>query len=257
MNLPLTAPFNRLAMTAAALTLLSIANATACESPCNPIAPPADSYAMPAEPSEPSWIFRRSTFTNDPRTGARVAQYMRTPPVEPLDDPRAITSRYTRRRTNLRGTNGSFDTYYEVQNWGNGRGGLDAEWERFHDAWQDSFLQGGYFNQGPWGWGNQRPWQWGGHPGGWGPGNGPWQPNWGAPGVGFPGNGFPGGGFGPGPGYGGPGPGYAPDQGAYPPGYGQSLYHHGGVQGQSGHGSNGHVSNHDANQNGPQSRDSH
>ena len=49
-------------------------------------------------------------------------------------------------RTNLRGTDGSIDTYYEVQAWGNGRGGIDAEWERFHDAWKESYLQNGYFN---------------------------------------------------------------------------------------------------------------
>lgn len=141
-------------------------------------------------PDEPSWIFRRSTFTNDPETGARVAQYMRKPPVEPLDDPRAVTSRYTRRRTNLRGIDGSFDTYYEVQSWGNGRGGLDAEWERFHDAWLDSSLQGGYYNQGSWGWGGNPGWGWGGHPGGWGWGG--WnQPGFTSPG-GFPGGGFPG-----------------------------------------------------------------
>ena len=100
-----------------------------------------------ADDSQPSWIFRRSTYTHDPETGARVAQYMRTPPVEPLDDERIVTSRYRRSRTNLRGTDGSIDTYYEVQAWGNGRGGIDAEWERFHDAWKESYLQNGFYNQ--------------------------------------------------------------------------------------------------------------
>jgi hypothetical protein len=128
----------------------------------------------------PSWIFRRSTYSHDPYTGARVAQYMRTPPVEPLDDERLVTSRYRRSRTNLRGTNGSRDTYYEVQAWGNGRGGIDAEWERFHDAWKESYLSGGYYNQGP-GYG---PW-------GIAPGFGGF-PGYGLPGFGFPpGYGFP------------------------------------------------------------------
>ena len=36
-----------------------------------------------------------------------------------------------------------------MQAWGNGRGGIDAEWERFHDAWKESYLQNGYYNQGP------------------------------------------------------------------------------------------------------------
>jgi hypothetical protein len=129
----------------------------------------------------PSWIFGRSSYTHDPYTGARVAQYMRTPPVEPLDDPRLVTSRYRRSRTVLRGANGSVDTYYEVQAWGNGRGGIDAEWERFHNAWKESYLSGGY-NQspgGPWGYG-------GGYPAnGYGPGYGAGYPGYGLPGHGF------------------------------------------------------------------------
>ena len=45
--------------------------------------------------------------------------------------------------------NGSFDTYYEVQAWGNGRGGIDAEWERFHDAWKESYLKAASTTKGP------------------------------------------------------------------------------------------------------------
>jgi hypothetical protein len=150
-------------------------SARAEEGPC---------FTCPAgETASPSWIFRRSTYSHDPYTGARVAQYMRTPPVEPLEDERLVTSRYRRSRTNLRGTDGSRDTYYEVQAWGNGRGGIDAEWERFHDAWKESYLSGGYYNQGA-GYG---PW-------GFAPGFG------GFPGYGFPSYGFP-------PGYGHPQPG--------------------------------------------------
>jgi hypothetical protein len=157
--------------------------------------------ACVADESQPSWIFRRGTYTHDPATGARVAQYMRTPPVEPLEDERNVTSRYRRITTNLRGTNGSQDTTYEVQAWGNGRGGLDAEWERFHSAWKESYLQGGYSNGPVWnngwngGWNNgwNGPWNngWGGNGGwgqGWGPGNGPgnWGPNGPGPNHGGP-----------------------------------------------------------------------
>ncbi len=147
---------------------------------------PCDTCVQPsfvAEDAPPSWIFRRSTYTHDPYTGARVAQYARLPAIEPLEDERLVTSRYHRTRTNLRGTDGSSETYYEVQSWGNGRGGIDAEWERFHDAWKESILQGGYYNQGP-GYGNGYPGQFG--YGGYGAYGGPRY------GYGYPGNGYPG-----------------------------------------------------------------
>ncbi len=100
-----------------------------------------------ATANPPSWVFARSTYTHDPATGARVAQYQRVSPIEDLDDPRMVTSRYRRIRTTLRGADGSVDSTYEVQNFGNGRGGLDAEWERFHDAWRQSLLTGSYYYQ--------------------------------------------------------------------------------------------------------------
>jgi hypothetical protein len=59
-----------------------------------------------------------------------------------------VTSGYRRVRTNLAGPDGSLDSYYGVSSYGNGLGGLDAQWERFHDAWRQSFTAGGsYFNQ--------------------------------------------------------------------------------------------------------------
>jgi hypothetical protein len=185
--------------------------------PCAP-APPSYVAECDAVDAPPSWIFRRSTYSHDPYTGARVAQYMRTPPVEPLDDERMVTSRYNRKRTNLRGADGSFETYYEVQHWGNGRGGLDAEWERFHDAWKESILSGGYYNQssgyGPWGFG-------GGH------------------GLGYPGFGFPGYGFPPGHYYGQPsfGGGW---QGHHGQGFQHGGGHHGGGYNGGGHGHGPH-----------------
>ena len=183
----LLSPARRVAVAAGALSVFAcITQMAAAEAvPCPPDAPcGVATYAVNAAPS---WIFNRGTYTHDPYTGARVAQYMRTPPVEPLDDERLVTSRYRRSRTNLRGANGSVDTYYEVQAWGNGRGGIDAEWERFHDAWKESYLQGGYYNQGP---AYGGPWGYGGGNGGSGYG------------YGYPGYGFPGHGYG-GPGYGG------------------------------------------------------
>src|SRR2546430_6419489 len=88
----------------------------------------------------------------------------------------------------MRGTDGSQETYYDVQSWGNGRGGIDAEWERFHDAWKESILQGGYYNQGP-GYGNGYPGQFGNGYGGpgFGYGNGGPGDGYGNPGYGYPG----------------------------------------------------------------------
>ena len=186
------------------LLISIVSSGSAQPAPCEAEMPGGDvlypSYAT--LPAQPSWVFARSTYTHDPFTGARVAQYQRLPAIEPLDDPRMITSRYRRVRTNLRGTDGSIDSTYEVQNWGNGRGGLDAEWERFHDAWKESYLTGGFYNQSPSFGGGHPGWGWGG----------------GFPQGGFPGGGFPNGGYGfPGQGQGG----WMPNQG-FPPGHGPS-----------------------------------
>ena len=161
---------------------------------------------------EPGWIFHRSTFTNDPTTGARVAQYERKPPVEPLDDQRNVTSSYRRTRTNLRGLDGSYDDSYQVQAWGNGRGGLDAEWQMFNDVWKESILSGSYYNGPAYG------------PYGFGGGNG-----YGSRGYGFGGTGFGNGGWGS------SGPG--PTQGEWGPGNGggpEGLPSGGGWQGGNG-----------------------
>ena len=183
-----------------AITFNCSTMANACPAPCRTCAPPAVAQATYlAEDSQPSWIFRHSTYSHDPTTGVRVAQYQRIAPVEPLDDERNVTSRYRRIQTNQRGTDGSTDTTYEVQAWGNGRGGLDAEWERFHDAWKESYIQGGNFNQGP-GW-NGNGWN-GPNNGNWNNGNwnGPWNNGngWNGGGNWGPGNG--GGNWGPQPG---------------------------------------------------------
>lgn len=146
-------------------------------------------FANASTADGPSWIFRRSQYSHDPATGARVAQYSPIPAVEPLADPRAITSVYRRSRSELRGADGSADSYYQVQSYGNGRGGLDAEWERFHDAWKESYTSGGYYRSGGYragGYGYGQPGR-----GGYGtPGYG--SPNYGGGyGYGTPGFGYP------------------------------------------------------------------
>jgi hypothetical protein len=215
-DLPMNAAF-RLSCVAIAMGLVSVA--TANEAPCALCETPCAQRTCVVQDGPPSWIFRRSNYTHDPETGARVAQYQRLPAIEPLDDERLVTSRYHRTRTNLRGTGGSQETYYEVQSWGNGRGGIDAEWERFHDAWKESYLQGGFYNQGP-GYGNGYPGQFGyGAPG---YGNG-------YQGYGFPGNGFPGAGFNQGP--------YWGNQGQW---QGNNGHDHHGDHGDDHHGDGGH-----------------
>ncbi len=132
--------------------------------------------AAPFVPQADSWIFAKGRYTHDPATGARVAQYDEIEPVEPLPDQRLISSGYSRSRTVLRGADGSADSYYRVQSYGNGRGGMDAEWERFHDAWRGSTVAGGAFagaapfgfggfGFGPYGGGGNGPGFPGGHPG--------------------------------------------------------------------------------------------
>src|SRR6476646_6804030 len=178
-------PMNAFSSQSIVLTMVVAAVAGASEARCArcamPAGPRAERVCTSDDDEQPSWIFRRSTYTHDPYTGARVAQYQRLPAIEPLEDERLVTSRYHRVQTNLRGTNGSSESYYDVQAWGNGRGGIDAEWERFHNAWKESYLQGGFYNQGT-GFGNGYPNQFGnGGFGGTGFG-------FGYPGYGFPGN---------------------------------------------------------------------
>jgi len=199
----------RLLLAAAIVAVVMLRRADAAEAPC-----PAPAPEVKA-PCVDSWIFMRGRYTHDPATGARVAQYAMKPPVEPLDDPRAVTSGYSRNRVVLRGADGSVDTYYRVTNFGNGRGGLDAEWERFHDAWRGSTVAGGQYqvNYPPFGYpGFATPWG-GGWRGGGHDGGGQWQ----GPGGGGQWQGpdrWRGHGWQYGPGYG-----YGPDYG-YGPGYG-------------------------------------
>jgi len=135
-------------MAAAIVAALLMTDARAAE--CGCASPPSQvANNSAAQPQAESWVFARSRYTHDPDTAGRVAQYAMKPAVEPLPDPRAVTSGYTRTRIVERGADGSANTTYRVQSYGNGRGGLDAEWERFHDAWRGSTLGGGNFQTFP------------------------------------------------------------------------------------------------------------
>ncbi len=181
-----------LALSAAFLICNLVPRATASDADCLPqgvtfVVAPATSAVVETPQPALSWVFKRSTFTNDPMTGARVAQYARKDPVEPLDDQRLVTSSYRRTRTVNNGRNGSIDTSYQVQAWGTGGGELGAQWQMFNDVWKEAILSGSFYNgtqaYGPWGhggpgqggpgWGGG--WQGGGgwNGGGWYPGQGP------------------------------------------------------------------------------------
>jgi hypothetical protein len=195
-------PHSRLALAfSAALTLSTfLRSAVACDAgymPCSVSLVPAPAPQLEAAPLESpqaklSWVFKRSTYTNDPITGARVGQYARIEPVEPLDDQRAVTSSYRRMRSELRGRDGSMDTTYVVQGWGDGGGELNAQWHMFNDVWKEAILSGSFYNNqqaagpwgsGRWGWNGGNGWNgngwnngpvWGGAPwggGGWNGGN--------------------------------------------------------------------------------------
>jgi hypothetical protein len=186
---------SRIALGAALLLSVVVDLAAACDvgfMPCGVARLYVPALAAANTPVEPetklSWVFRRSTFTNDPVTGARVGQYARKDAVEPLEDQRLVTSSYRRMRSELRGRDGSMDTTYVVQGWGTGGGELGAEWQMFNDVWKEAILSGSFYNGeqafGPWGSGRQQGW--GGNPnwnngwnqgwnGGW---NGPGQGNW-------------------------------------------------------------------------------
>ncbi len=197
-----------LALVAMLIVGASVESASACDAGCLPRGvavvyhPPAPAVAEPAASEEPSlsWIFRRSTYTNDPETGARVGQYARIDPVEPLPDQRLVTSSYRRMRSENRGRDGSMDTTYVVQGWGTGGGELGAQWQMFNDVWKESILSGSFYNGeqafGPWGSGR---WGWNGNPNwnnGWGPcWNSGWNGGWNN-GV-WNGGGWNGGGWGP------------------------------------------------------------
>jgi hypothetical protein len=182
-----------------------VESASACDAGCMPRGvalvyhPPATTAPIQADEPELSWVFRRSTYTNDPETGARVGQYARIDPVEPLPDQRLVTSSYRRMRSENRGRDGSMDTTYVVQGWGTGGGELGAQWQMFNDVWKESILSGSFYNNeqaaGPWGSGR---WGWNGNPNWGGPGwNGGWN-NGGWHGGGWNGGGWNGGGWGPG-----------------------------------------------------------
>src|SRR5688500_11441011 len=68
-----------IALCTAVFSIPASADTVANETPCalEVFEAPPLAYVV-EQPAEPSWIFRRGTYTHDPYSGARVAQYLRT-----------------------------------------------------------------------------------------------------------------------------------------------------------------------------------
>jgi hypothetical protein len=151
------------------------------------------------------WIFAPSTYSHDPESGQRIAQYAPIPPVYTAPRSGYVESGYRHFRSSIRGAYGSADHLHLVEEWGRP--------VRPYGEWQYPYRPGSvpYSLWGPpyagmynnwWGYPWWGPFRGGAGPGGsgggpGGPGGGP-----GSPGGGFPG--WPGGPGGPGGGPGGP-----------------------------------------------------
>ena len=188
MNRPSLAPLGlpiyvwRLLLAAAVVVAFMLTRASAA-APCPPSAPcppPEPKVFLISQPTTESWVFARSRYTHDPETGARVAQYVdeaadRAAGRPAARDQRLLAQPHRDPRPRRLGRH-----HYRVTNFGNGRGGMDAEWERFHDAWRGSTIAGGqsqaYFPHRPLGmeaaWGGGGGWDGGGN--GWGGGGAGW-----------------------------------------------------------------------------------
>jgi hypothetical protein len=106
-------------------------------------------WAAGAAASE-SWLFRPSTYSHDPLSGYRVAQYRPEKPAEPLYDDTYLQSGYRHVRAGLRGADGSHDYLHVVQTWGAG------ELIRPYGEWLYPY-RAGATPYGPWG-NPQGPW---------------------------------------------------------------------------------------------------
>jgi len=96
-----------------------------------------------------SWVFRQSSFSHDPRSGHRVAQFAPVPTPLVAVDPTYMQSGYRHYRSSIRVAN-SADHLHVVQTWGLG------ELIRPYGEWLYPF-RAGATPFGPWG-NPQGPW---------------------------------------------------------------------------------------------------
>ncbi len=102
------------------------------------------SAAFVADARADSWIFRTSTYSHDPASGARIAQYAPKEPAYMPVDPTYRRSGYRHIRTTFRGPHGTADRLHQVETWGAG------EMIRPYGEWQYPY-RAGATPFGPWG----------------------------------------------------------------------------------------------------------
>jgi hypothetical protein len=102
-----------------------------------------------AASAEAGWIFRPSSFTHDPATGKRVAQFAAKQKAYPQHDPTYRQSVYRHHRSTIR-VGESADRMHMVESWGGG------DRIRPYGEWERPFREGAT-PYGPWG-NPQGPW---------------------------------------------------------------------------------------------------
>lgn len=113
------------------------------------IALPAFALTLTLPARAESWLFKPSTFSHDPATGARVNQYAANRPAYVLSDGTYLQSGYRHMRFGLQ-SGGSADRLHVVETWGAG------EAIRPYGEWQFPY-RAGATPYGPWG-NPQGPW---------------------------------------------------------------------------------------------------
>ena len=64
------------------------------------------------------WTLAPSTYSHNPETGQRVAQYAQPQPAFVYENPTYLKSGYHHRRATLRNADGSLDQLHIVEEWG-------------------------------------------------------------------------------------------------------------------------------------------
>ncbi len=112
----------------------------------------------PAAAEGSDWLLAPSYYSHDPETGKRTTQYAPAQPAYIFQNPSYQKSGYRHRRSTIRNSEGGFDQFHVVEEWGRPVRPY-GEWERpfrpysvpYH-LWGEPFggLGPFYQNFGPW-----------------------------------------------------------------------------------------------------------